>query len=341
MFRRIGNWLRPGREVDLPFDPRDWEGERKRYAKPAFDRALRRGTQDWPLAGPSVGPAAPRLGNCRRWVYQLQGINWERLEASVADVAVIDLAADGATPAFSRAQIDRMRARPGGGQTTILCYLSIGAAEPWRSYWNPGWFRSRPAWMTASHGEWGGTVLTQFWHAAWQDIVVDRPDSMLRQILAAGFDGVALDRIDAFEYFRAQGRASAPDEMIELVAKIGTTAWRTVPAFLVVPINGEELLGSRRYRDVISGIIHEDLLYRPDYSAGQDAVVANNDKFVASVMSDLTLALADGIPVLGTEYLRDHPEDEALIPAAAERLRSLGLVPYFAPRRLNRLCVAG
>ena len=230
-----------------------------------------------------------------------------------------------------------MRAKPGGGETTLLCHLSIGAAEPWRGYWNAKWHRARPGWMDAASGEWSGTVLVHYWEKRWQETIVDQPGSLLNRILAAGFDGVVLDGVDAFQHFRAQGRQSAPDDMIDLVARVGAHAWQTNPNFLVVPLNGEELLGSPRYRSVISAVIREDILLRPDYATGREAVVENNDKIVSAVMGDLQLARADGIPVLAVEYLRDSAVDEARIPTAAQRLRELGLVPYFAPRRLNRL----
>jgi len=41
----------------------------------------------------------------------------------------------------------------------------------------------------------------RYWVAAWQDIVYGNDNSYLKKIRDAGFDGVYLDIIDAFEYF--------------------------------------------------------------------------------------------------------------------------------------------
>jgi cysteinyl-tRNA synthetase len=338
MWERIGKWL--GRSgaggAAAIVRPR---GLRVRSAKPAYDRGLRRALQDWPGAGETPGREAPRLAACRTWSYQLQGINWERLEATIADMAVIDVSADGNEDnVFSPGQIERMRTKPGSADpTTLLCYLSVGAAESWRYYWNPKWQRARPAWMEPTPSEWSGTALVRYFDPRWRAILYEKPGSMLDRILSLGFDGVVLDGIETYEHFRAAGRSNAPDEMVELVAAIGARAWQVNPNFLVIPINGEELLGSPRYRSVISGIIREDILYRPDFSTGQPREIENNERIVAAIMSDLRLAKADGIPVLAMEYLRGTPDDEARIPLATQRLRGMSLIPAFAPRNLDRL----
>jgi cysteinyl-tRNA synthetase len=281
---------------------------------------------------------APRLSGCRSWVMQLQTINWERIEATIADVAVIDATADG-TPdgTFSAGVVERMRSKPGGGDTIVLCYLSIGAAEPWRAYWNGKWQHARPAWMEEEAGAWQGTHRVQYWDPRWQQIIFGGETSMLAAILAAGYDGVALDGIDSFAYFRAKGRERAPEEMIELVARFGTAAWASNPSFLIVPINGAELIGSQRYRSVISAVIQEDILFRTEAPADGASMLDNNEATIAEAMDDLAPALIERIPVLAIEYLCDDPADAARVPGAVQRLRRLGLVPYIAPRRLDRL----
>lgn len=340
MWQRLGRWL--GTTAGNGAVSHAVSGARTRHAKPAYDRSLRRGLEDWPGADETPAVLAPRLAGCRTWSFQLQGINWERVEATIADVAVIDMSSDGGEAgAFSQGQIDRMRSKPGSGDPTLLlCYLSIGAAEPWRSYWNPKWIRARPGWMDGAPGEWTGSQLVRYWDQRWQSLVYAQAGSLLERILSLGFDGVVLDGIDTFEHFRALGRQSAPDEMVDFVARIGARAWQLNPNFLIVPMNGEELLGSPRYRSVISGLIREDILYRPDYSTGRAVPIENNERIVAGITSDLRLAQSDGIPVLAIESLRDTPEDETRIPMATRRLRGMNLIPAFAPRNLDRLTPA-
>ena len=62
----------------------------------------------------------------------------------------------------------RLKTKKNGGKRLLICYMSIGEAEDYRWYW--------------------------------QEIIYGT-DGYLSKILNAGFDGVYLDIIDAFEYF--------------------------------------------------------------------------------------------------------------------------------------------
>jgi len=41
----------------------------------------------------------------------------------------------------------------------------------------------------------------KYWDKEWQQIIYGTPGAYLDRILKAGFDGVYLDLVDAFEYF--------------------------------------------------------------------------------------------------------------------------------------------
>lgn len=43
-----------------------------------------------------------------------------------------------------------------------------------------------------------------YWTKPWRDILFGQSDSYLDKVLAAGFDGVYLDVVDAYEYFEEQ-----------------------------------------------------------------------------------------------------------------------------------------
>jgi len=75
--------------------------------------------------------------------------------------------------------------------------FSIGEAEDYRTYWQPGWTSSPPDWLTAENPDWSGNYLVRYWDPSWQGIVF----AELAAIVAAGFDGVYLDKIDAYESF--------------------------------------------------------------------------------------------------------------------------------------------
>jgi len=58
-----------------------------------------------------------------------------------------------------------------------------------------------PAWLLSENPNWPGNHKVYCWDPEWQTIIYGNRDSYLVKILAAGFDGVYLDLIDAFEYF--------------------------------------------------------------------------------------------------------------------------------------------
>lgn len=342
MLERFRRWLRDATPRAVPAPAAVSQVEwRERNALPVVDPAERRRAEDWPGIGEAYAAMAPRLSGCRSWVCQLQGVNWERIEASISDLVVVDISPDGMDgSAFSAGHVERMRSKPGGGSTAVLAYLSVGAAEPWRSYWSPKWRHARPGWMDETQGSWTGSRLVHYWDKRWQSLLYEQTGSRLEQIVTSGYDGVVLGEVGAYAHWRSRGRQSAPDEMIELVARIGQNAWKANPDFLVVPMGGEELLGSPRYRSAVSAVITEQLLYRLVTIEGALQLVENEPNIIAQRRADLQVALSDGIPVLGLEYLCDLADAEAYITSSTSRLRSMAIIPHFAPRNLDRLCAA-
>jgi cysteinyl-tRNA synthetase len=79
--------------------------------------------------------------------------------------------------------------------------LSIGEAEDYRYYWQTDWRTGNPSWIAEENPDWEGNYKVKYWEPEWQDIIYGNNNSYLIRILGAGFDGVYLDIIDAFEYF--------------------------------------------------------------------------------------------------------------------------------------------
>ncbi|NOX86519.1 MAG: hypothetical protein GXO86_11260, partial [Chlorobi bacterium] len=82
-----------------------------------------------------------------------------------------------------------------------VCYMSIGEAEDYRYYWQPDWKPGNPSWLDKENPDWEGNYKVKYWDKGWQGIIFGNDGSYLKKILDAGFDGVYLDIIDAFEYF--------------------------------------------------------------------------------------------------------------------------------------------
>jgi cysteinyl-tRNA synthetase len=89
----------------------------------------------------------------------------------------------------------------------ILAYMSIGEAEDYRFYWKEEWSRKRdrPEWIECENPDWKGNYLVRYWEDAWKQIIFGTDSSYLDRIIFQGFDGVYLDKIDAYYSFSGDG----------------------------------------------------------------------------------------------------------------------------------------
>lgn len=139
--------------------------------------------------------------------YTSKGDYIAALDATDYDLFIIDLFFDDGTTteALTAADVDALKSRPcGGPDRRVICYMSIGEAEDYRFYWDASWVPGgNPVWLEHEDPNWEGNYYVTYWDVGWQDIICDttNPDSYLKKILDAGFDGVYLDLIDAYEIF--------------------------------------------------------------------------------------------------------------------------------------------
>lgn len=103
--------------------------------------------------------------------------------------------------ALSQNDIGTLKRKANGGSRLVIAYMSIGEAEEYRYYWSSEWEKNPPSWLFAQNPDWEGNFKVAYWDASWQEIICGEGDSYLKKIMNAGFDGVYLDIIDAFEYF--------------------------------------------------------------------------------------------------------------------------------------------
>lgn len=268
------------------------------------------------------------LDAVRAWGCQFQNADVARIAASGLDLIVVDHAlGESEIVAAARDDIERLKAKPGGGRRLVLAYLSVGEAEDYRPYWQNSWKKSPPSWLGPANPAWPGAYTVRFWEPAWKDIVFKGEESILAHIRKAGFDGVFLDRVDGYSDWEPK-RPAAPFEMIDLVSELASLARTGAPDFLVVGQNSEPLLRQERYRDLIDGVSKESLLY------GLSAPEApNSEGDIAWSLAGLNAAHRDGIPVFAIEYL----DDAGKITAARSTLQRMGFVPFFANRALDRM----
>lgn len=186
---------------------------------------------------------------------------------------------------------------------------------------------SAPAWLGDENETWSGNFAVRYDNPDWQAIFLEGPNSYLARIVAAGFDGIYLDRVDAF-YNHPDDIPDAAGQMVGFVQKIAATARALKPGFLIVPQNGEELLLRRDFVAVIDAIAKEDLLYGSP-EQGQE----NSTGQIANSLGWLGEAKRAGRPVLVVEYL----DDPQKIATARIELERMGFIATFAPRELHEL----
>lgn len=164
-------------------------------------------------------PAAPcgantsdvtALGSANNFLYIINPSQFaakqDFLDAIIAtkyDVVLIDLFFNDGS-ALTSTDIASLKSKYGGGSRLVICYMSIGEAENYRYYWQSGWRPGKPEWLGRQNPSWPGNYKVRYWHPDWQAIIYGNDGSYTKKILDAGFDGVYLDIIDAFEYWESR-----------------------------------------------------------------------------------------------------------------------------------------
>ncbi len=123
----------------------------------------------------------------------------QSLENTNYDILIIDAFFNGEP--LSENDVQRLKIKANGGKRLVISYMSIGEAEDYRYYWKDEWKTNPPEWLDNENPDWEGNYKVKYWMKNWQDVIYGNSNSYLYKILKAGFDGVYLDIIDAFEYF--------------------------------------------------------------------------------------------------------------------------------------------
>jgi cysteinyl-tRNA synthetase len=258
------------------------------------------------------------------FLYQLQRARPDRIGETAFDLLVVSISAAGG----KREVIENLKHSP-GGEKIVLGYMSIGQAENYRFYWQREWSENPPAWLDESDPDWAGDFWVRYWDPDWQAIIYGSAGSYLDQMIELGFDGVYLDRVDAYWYYEDKGRGSAAREMADFVIALAEYSRQQHPGFGVFPQNAEELgILFPDYLETVTGIGIEDLYYGyprdhepspADWTAEREAIL---DQWAAANKLVLTI---------------DYTARPEQIADAYERARARGYVPYVTDRSLGRL----
>jgi len=201
------------------------------------------------------------LGRVRSWLYQLQNVNISNIAESPYDLVVIDYAQDGSEKtAFTKSQIRQLQ----NSGKIVLAYLSIGEAENYRFYWKKHWTKnSHPDWILNLDQGWEGNFIVKFWHPEWKKIIYDGLNSYISRIVDAGFDGVYLDRIDTYRFWKQRGIAKADKKMIFMIRHISQIIKQSsIRKKYIFVQNAPELGKIKDYLDLVDGIGQENVFYK-------------------------------------------------------------------------------
>ena len=250
----------------------------------------------------------PDWSSVKNFLYQLQHADPDRIGLTAFDLIVVPISTAGSSPKVIPALKKSV-----GGSKLVLCYMSIGQTENYRWYWNPGWVKNPPDWLDAPDGVWAGDYWVKYWMPEWKRIIYGTPNSYLDRILALGYDGVYLDRVDAYWYYQDLGRETAAREMVDFILDFTKYARQKHPGFGVFPQNAEEL-GTMfpDFMQAMTGIGVEDLYYGyphdhepspPEWTAEREAIL---DQWAAAGKLVLTIDYTARSEQIADDYARAH-----------------------------------
>jgi cysteinyl-tRNA synthetase, unknown class len=272
------------------------------------------------------------MSNVKSWAIQLRFLDRATVASAPNDLVVIDHAPhptnDVEIP-FTPEQIAPLKIKADGSRRIVLAYLSIGEAERYRYYWQRAWDapETRPKWLGDENPRWPGDYAVHFADPDWQAIIFGAQESYLDRIVRAGFDGIYLDRVDAFQDVE-ETTPGAEDAMIGFVQRLADHAHRLNPNFFVVMQNAEELANSKSLLSRLDAIAKEDLLYGVDNGEG-----ANPTQMVLDTVNNLRKARRAGLKIFVLEYVRAADA----IARAQDLAKREGFVLHFTDRMLGVL----
>jgi cysteinyl-tRNA synthetase len=241
------------------------------------------------------------LNGVKTWAYQLKDVSQDKIDkiaASPFDMVIIDssMFPDGKEIRLTRAQVESMKKKPDGSRRLVVAYFSAGECEDFRYYWKPEWNKKHPGWISKVDKQWKGDYVVQYWQPEWQHIVYGSPDSLIDRIMDAGFDGISIDRVDAYYYFGDTEQRR--QQMIDLVKKMTTYVRDKKPDAVILAQNAEELIDHKDYLSSIDAIVKEDLVFGISHTEKR-----NPEGDITHSTKLLDTAKTDGKHVFVVEYL--------------------------------------
>lgn len=262
------------------------------------------------------------LADVERWLYLLDSDldpqTVRRIADSRHDMVVVDyLPSQQGSEDYPMAETVR-RWQQAAHPKLVLAYINIGEAENYRSYWQPDWRIGNPDWIRGDDPDgWANNFPIAFWYDEWRAIWLAE-GGLLNRIVAAGFDGVYLDWIGAYDEesvadFAVSDGANARQEMIWWVGDIAETAQKLNPDFVIIPQNPGELLEDPDFMGAIDGVAQEHVWF----DGGEDNQPAGGCPLPRRDADIGSAAYRQSLSPACRRYHDDHPD--GTLHASSER----------------------
>ena len=311
------------------------------------------------IAAPvAAGTTEVRLKRARTFMYQIQGLDRRGAITALAktDYPLLVLEptnTNRGSEDFNTARmVRRLQWTPRGKRRVILAYIDIGEAEDYRAYWQSDWRApsggnpgSPDFILKADPDGWSGNYPVAYWDARWQGIWLGE-GGLVRRLAAAGFDGVYLDWVEAYDddTVRAAARRAGVNtvrKMVGFIRRIKRNGRLVNPNFVVVAQNAPYLIDrDSRYARIIDGLGVEDTWFGGEADApwksprGGDIPNRNEGRFsTGGLKRQYQKYIRAGLPVFSIDYCLSRANAAQVYRDA----RAAGLRPLVTRTALSRL----
>ncbi len=267
---------------------------------------------------------ANKAENTKTWLCQFQNFSPSSISKTNFNIVVVDYSYDGSdSKALNATEVEEMK----NGGKIVLAYMNVGYAEEWRFYWN----KIKNATFVGNNDiRWPGEhLILDFDNPTWENVV----HQYVNKIKNAGFDGVYLDGVDAYESFQDEKKHA--NEMMTLLKDV------------------RKWLGSEEKISILNayGLYDFDpsIVNLVNYISVESLFYLKTRKrrtsYYSSVLNEIKPFVENGVEVLSVDYVDDGSgysgENMERIEDYVNLARKSNLIPYAARSnmKLNNLNV--
>jgi len=294
------------------------------------------------------------------WMYQIQDLDdndmIDELAETNYDMLVVEPGNNFIDFSYDTEYlVSRLEQKDSGDDRILLAYIDIGEAEDYRTYWQQDWIAptenssgSPEFLVTIDPDGWSGNYPVAYWRQGWKDIWLGS-DGIISQLAEAGFHGVYLDWVEAYDDdtvrdFAIQEGVNPEDEMLQFIDEIGAAGREISSDFIVIAQNAPYLVDHdpEFYASIVDALATEDTWFYGEGDAEWDDINSGDlsggerhmdDYSTSNRIEQNKVYLELGIPVFTVDYCIS----EANASQVYQSSRREGFIPLVTRVSLSRL----